>query len=1296
MKIERMTIPAPGIVGATHHRWVAILFGLVLLSSADLLWAQSDRGTITGTVTDPSGAVIVGATVTATNTATGVSTKVTTGSNGTFTIPLLQAGSYEVSAEQSGFKKSTETGLVLQIGDSIRADISMQLGSTAETVNVTGQSDAIQRDTSGRGNLIKSRDIEVLPIVSQREQRNPGFLLTLAPGVTGRGTVASTASGSSRQLNTTVNGSQSGSTEFHLDGAVIGQAGSLAGNFGLLFFPPEVVGEYKAMTLNPPAEYGQSGMGIATFSLRSGNNHFHASAWEYLRNEKLDARGFVPTGASRETPLNRQNEFGVTAGGRIVKDKLFFYAWYGGFRLSKEVGANSAETLPTAAMKAGNLSPYLIDPTPLGTDALGRPILTGAIYDPRCTRTVTAGQPDPGIPGNPLCPSTGLTATETTLIRDPFPGNIIPADRIDPVAKAMFDQFVDPPACSACRAGFVNNWTAVSKYAEPHNQYGGKIDYNLSDSHRFMGEFIWWRNRPVVGSRFPGAISDGSIQTHDQNIARFSHDWIIGPNIVNHWVLGFNRDFTDNFPDGGIDWPSKLGYAGVPQTGPGSTFPPLSIGGLSSYGPGGQGYSASNTFTFNDSLTYAKGRHTIKTGISYYQFHVNAFSVGDQSSRLTLNSGQSSLPGLFYSDSNALEAPFTGMGVASFLLGQVGLGGAQLVIAPVEDREGRYAGFVQDDFKVNSKLTLNLGLRYDLMRPVVNKKDQVSWFDPQVVNPDIGIRGALIFATPSRRNGAVTDFTNFGPRFGLAYSLSSKTVIRAGYGILYTAGQSQRSMGNSFNQVGFSAFNSVQTDQTFPGLPGFLPAFLLRDGWPANRFQPPPFKGPSSQNGFGPMSFGAFPGGGLNPDIQNWTFGIQRQFKGNVLFDVAYVGTKGTHLSSRLMSTNVMPTHFLTDRSLQYPIFDSSGVQFDVGHYIQSSIADPTVQALPVVQAMPISMGFDSNGNPANVHVPFPGFQALWINTVGAATLGQALRPFPQYGVDSLQPGGEAGGQMENNSEQVGVSTYHALQVQARRRFARGLNVLVSYTWSKTLTDAESQFSEFSGFTEDYYNRRGEKALSLNDYAHNLVFSYEYELPFGPGRKYVNSGGVSGKVLGGWIVAGVHQYQSGPPTQIVVGTSAFWPYAGAKGFLSRANVVPGVEKRSAAFLNGTWDPNRIDDTGSVFNFDAWTNPGADFKTKWNFGNAPRTDGAIHQFPYYNEDIAIIKRTNVTESVIVEFRADFLNLFNRTLYGFDQGGDQYGQIIGGGGNMGFGRGSFGHITSQGNFPREIQFGLRINY
>jgi len=1189
-------------------RFRILVAGLSLaLAISVVLSAQSNRGTITGTVTDPTGAAIVGVSVIGTNTGTGVTSKTTTGVNGNYTIPFLPVGTYQVSAEHPGFKKSVGDGVVVEVGQTARVDIGMQLGEISQTVEVQAEEPLLRRDTSDLGTVITGQQILDLPLLGHGEQRNPTFFMILVPGVTGRGMVNFDLSQFNiRSLSTTVSGSQSASTEWHLDGSIIAQAGELSGDPRNVGFPQDAVGEFKMTTVNAPAEYGHSAGGIASFTLKSGTNQLHGSLYEYFRNDALDARGFFPL----KTPTNKQNEFGATAGGPIRKDKTFFFGWYNGFRLNK-ARLQSLVTIPTTASKQGDLGAFL--GPQIGSDALGRPVFTGAIYDPLTTRKVRPGQVDLG---------TGLIATSDATIRDPFPGNRIPSQRFDRVAKNILPLFPEPTS-----SGIINNFKSQAADVVRTNQWGTKIDHAFSDNHKIYGSFVWSQlNAPGV-STIPGALSSAMPGTEGIRIFRLSQDSILRPNLINHVTLGFNRlrYGTNPTPDL-FGWPAKIGLTGV---NPNGVFPYLGIAGQENYGGTGIGYDAQNNFDVNESLSWIRGKHTLKFGFEYLKSQSNDVTTNRDTGSFNFSEGETGLPGFsVQSDSTG-----TGLGMASFLLGWVHGGGASVYASGNYERSGYYAGYVQDDFKWSRKLTFNLGLRYDLYRPTVDKYNHLAWVDMKLPNPAIGgFPGTMVFATPDRRTGVDQFNKGFAPRFGLAYNVNDKTVLRAGYGLFWAAGGYVRAIRGQYIQ-GYNSFNNLDSFDL-----GITPAFIFQDGWPASKFPAPPFIDPTT--GFNSGVHILDRDDGHPPYLQNYTLNLQRQLPRQILLDIAYVGNKGTRLQSRLIPTNQMDPKYLS-----------------LGRLLLADIADPAVQALPVVRGFPVD---PATGH----HVPFVGFQGIVGN---GATLGQALRLTPQYTQESNS-------QNRRFFEGTGVSNYHALQMKLEKRFSSGLSFLVAYTWSKTLTDAESQFSEFSGFTENPYNRKAEKSYSINDYPHNLVINYGYDLPFGPGKKFAKAGGATSKVVGGWRIAGIQQYQSGGPS-IVNTSQPFWPYEGANGFMARPNVVPGVEQKSAALLSGHFDPNR----DTMFNPKAWEDP-----APFTFGNGPRTYGGLRRFAYLNEDISIIKRTSVNDRTSIEFRADFLNVFNRTIFGLGTGGDQYGTAL----NT--------LINSQSNYPREIQFGLKINY
>jgi hypothetical protein len=1158
---------------------------------------------------------MVGVSVTATNSGTGVASKAITGESGSFTITLLSVGTYQVSAEHPGFKRFVVSGIAVEIGQTARLDIAMQLGEISETLQVQGEEPLLLPSTSDLGTVVTRQEFQDLPLVGQREVRNPTFFMILVPGVTGRGTATAVFDQfNTRMFSTTVSGSQSGSTEFHLDGSIIASAGEFSADPRNVGFPPDAVSGFKMITLNAPAEYGRSGGGIASFTTRSGTNQLHGSVYEYFRNDALDARGFF----AATTPLNRQNEFGVTVGGPIHKDKTFFFGWFNGFRMHQ--AKPIIVTVPTDAMKHGDFSSYVTGKTQIGSDALGRPVFQSAIYDPLTTRRVAVGHIDP---------VTGLVATTDATIRDPFPGNIIPSNRFDRVANNVVPLFPEPNL-----PGVVNNLRVQPVNMNQVNGWGTKIDHALTNEHKINASFAWSRLNTLSGSPYPGALST-TIPTADNiRIFRLSADSVLRPNLINHATFGFNRWRSATDPTGDVfGWPAKIGLTGVNENG---LFPGLNIeqGDVQSYGGTAIAYDAQSNFDVNESLSWIKGKHSLKFGFEYLKMMSNDVnSVGDSgldSGSFSFNSRQTALP----------DFP-TGQGMASFLLGMAYSGDVYVHTSGNYERSGYYAGYAQDDFKVTPRFTLNYGLRYDLYRPTVDKFNHLAWVDRTAPNPALGgFPGTMVFATPDRRTGVDQFNKGFAPRFGLAYSLNDKTVVRAGYGLFWAAGGYIRANRGNYIQ-GYNSFNFL------PSPDDIGPAFILQEGWPASRFHAPPFIDPTY--GFNSAVYILDRDDAHPPYLQNWTLNIQRQLPGQVLLDLAYVGNKGTRLQSRLMPTNQMDPRYLS-----------------LGELLYRDIANPEVQTLPVVQAMPVD---PTTGH----HVPFVGFESQITRT----TLYQALRPLPQY----LE---ESNSQIRRFYEGTGLSTYHAFQLKVDKRFSRGLSFLVAYTWSKTLTDAESQFSEFSGFTADAYNRKAEKSYSINDYPHNLVIHYGYELPFGLGKRFMNTRGVASKVVGGWKIAGIQQYQSGAPsTMNLLGvhdfTSTFenplWPYEGTNNFMARPNMVPGVNPKSAAVLSSDFDPAK----------DMLINPAAfSMPDKYTFGNAPRTLGNARWFAYLNEDISVIKRTSVNERVTVEFRTDFLNIFNRTVFGLGTGGDQYGSTLTHLGN------------NQSNTPREIQFGLKINY
>ena len=1224
---------------------ILLIIGLVLMASS--AWAQVDRGTLTGITTDPSGAVIPGVAISVTNEATGVVTHVVTSSAGVYTASSLPAGTYSLAAEKEGFKKYVQRGIVVGVGDTLRADVALAIGGKTETVTVTGQAPLLQRESADLGNVVTGQEVEELPLTSVGDQRTPASFMKLAPGVTGRGN-STGGPGSNQYMTTSVGGSIVSSTTLKLDGADFPTATGFEGNLNALQIPPDAIGEFNLQATNPSAEYGRSVGGTASFVMKSGSNKIHGSAYEYVRNTALNANQWFtnasqpgceangvttpPTGYTGALAacksLYKQNEFGATAGGAIKKDKLFIFGYYDGFRLIDSNASSSETYIPTAAQLQGN---FTVDPN------------LPTLYDPISHTTC----------GTEIC------------------NNIVNPSFIDPVSAKIIPLFPKPNSSGVGVVGGVPTFTGLdysSTSANPLsvNMWGLKGDYNINDNNRLAVTFATGKNStpniPSIPPPLQGGDQPSINQTRDY---RANWSLTLRPTLINQLTLSFDQWDSGQQPissyGGKNNWIQYLGLKGLAPL-YGTEFPQVNLGGYAFDGGGGAGFTNTHGEGIQDSLTWVKSKHTVKMGFQYMKQAENSVSSGRSNGYFQFLPDQVG--------SAAGGNGNSGYATASFLLGIANEEQASYIYANSYDRVGYIAAFAQDDYKITKKLTVNLGVRWDLFQPDFQKYYHKGWVDPSMPNTAISpnLEGAFVTASPSDPTGVNTYKHNFSPRIGLAYALNNKTVVRAGYGIMYGQGNATQLSGSSFVQ-GFNGNYDLSsgdihwsTDSAVPYHSSFSPGTFLGGGTPRH-------------------SAGSLielqRSDGLPPYAQNFNFTIERQLPGQTTLTVGYVGNTGIHLPSRgLAPMDKMPPQYLSygPQSETFNWIDpENGPQSQSTSLLLLPISSPIVQSTAPVAAMPVD---PVTGN----HSPFNGFEALYPTSVdshgnvsGVGTMGQALRQQPQYQG------------LHRYYESLGVSTYNALQVKLDKRFSNGLTLLVSYAWSKTLTDGGSNFSTFSsefGSTTQF-NRKDQKGVGFEDIPNNLSISYIYELPFGLGKKFANQGGVVNQVIGGWKISGILTYQGGLPINFDASPSSIPDGLEDQGH-GNANQILGVPLRSPT-ANGHFDPHQDE----LINEAAFAVP-----QEWTFGTMTPTTGAIRNFGYYNEDISIMKdwSFNVVKDtpMTLRFNADFFNIFNRTVFG------QSGQNGAYASEPYVNYPGFGALGGQTNNPRQVQFALRLKW
>ncbi len=1157
---------------------------ILLFASAAGLRAQTTNGNIQGTVTDPSGSAVVGANVTGRNLDTGLSIATVTSDAGLYSLANLPPGRYSVTVEGPSLKKYTREGVTVQTGSTATLDVAMQLGGVSENVTVTADATQLDTATSDIGATVQNSLVQNLPLEVSGTVRNPVQFITLVPGFVGN---VDNNPGSNSSDDFKVNGGQEGGTDILVDGVSISLVSpNTQWNKGV---STDAVQEFKVLQSNFSPEYGQSGDGIISLTLKSGTNNLHFSVYDYYRNRALDANSWTNNTNGSPKSVNTQNDFGATVGGPIRfphiyngRDKTFFFFAYEGFRF--KTGSSNLRTFPNEALRAGDFSSLLP---------------TTQLYDP--------------------------------VTHDPIPGNILTNDpNYTPSTVVSNILALLPPTSGAVGNNVLD--TTVTKTTA--NLFDIKIDHNFSDKHRISGGFDY-DNTNTGGASDLGPLF-GSTGPQNTRYARFSDNYIFSPSVVNQFLFGFSRRYRAELAGTiGQNYPEKIGLTGVQNT----TFPCVKFTGASYeniLNNCGDSEFADNVYQMDDSVSWVKGKHNFKFGgeLRMLQFNVR---------RLTQASGEF--------DFNAQETSLNGVGgdpLASALFGLVNTSTLNYgAFSGVRYKDISF--YAQDTYKLRPRLTINYGLRYDFDLPAKEAFNRFSAVDPNLPNPGAGgIPGAYTYfgAGPGRNDRSrPQDIYKkaFGPRVGFAYSINDKTVFRGGYGIFYQPLKE----GSFADQDGLGFFNR-QTISPTNGGPIQIDNGVTRVFPDSGPFTP---EGQNGSNGVILVPRNS----GRPADIQTWNLDIQRQITSNLMVSVAYVGSKGTHLPA----LNIIPNQV-------NPSFLSLGNDL-------------------TMDSSCLTLGTCPNAIAAGITLPYAGF---------TGQINQLLRPFPQYG-DFAQ---------EDNSftpDRTGNSTYHAMQLQVDKRMSNGLSFLVSYTVSKNLTDADSSGPGVSGFIgtnefigQNSYQRSAEKAVSQLDTPQALVASFVYELPVGQGKRFMNHGGVSDRVLGGWYASTILSYKSGTPTEVYAqcnGTAGDVLFAGCHFTgAARVNVIPGVNQ-----TNKSSDFNP--ETTPFWNAAAFAVP-----DPLTFGNEPRSLAGARTFGSRNEDVTFGKKTRLFgEKATIDFRAEFFNIFNRHIYQPSVGDHKLNEPfipLGAPGCNGpdqhFSCG-FGSITNASG-PRTIQFALKIQY
>ena len=921
---------------------------LLPLVISSIALAQTNNGAIAGSVVDPTGAGVDGATVTARNTATGQvsTTKVIAGS---YRFPSLLIGKYEVNVTAQGFNGSKQTGVDVQVSSTTAVNFTLQVGDVAQSLTVSSEGSSIQSESSDIGTTVDTRQVVELPLAlgGVGAMRSPEAFVFLTPGATGPGT----GNSNNGIFISKIGGGQNFGNEILLDGASILRTEN-GSSFDEAAPSVEAIQEFRVITSTLPAEYDRTTGGIESFTIKNGTNRFHGTAYDIFRNDALDANTWfnnarlaqcAPSDALCQSnnlrPKDKKNDYGVNLGGPVWIPKLyngrdktfFFFNWE---QYQENRGGTNIANVPTLAERGGNFSEILTNQQ-IGTNTCdGSPIFQGQIFDPQTQRTGPGGVP----------------------CRTAFPSNIIPANRISQVSKNFLSYYPQPTS-----SGTISNFTFSDANPLFNTTYQIRIDHNFSDNSKFYASYHSRENARYTNTRvFPDPVDpNGWNQDFITHYGRVGWDYIFSATLLNHLNVGYNRTNSINLAPavtlaeaGNFAWASKLGIGNITGV-VGHQFPNVNVGeGVPRLGIGNNDDNIDNGERFNDAVSWTKGKHNLAFGVDFRNQLYSTFAAGTDSGVYNFGRAQTAATPNLTSNS--------GNGIASFLLGQLGSANRRISGHVARWTQPYFAVYVKDDFKLRPNFTVNLGIRWNLDVPRKESHDNTSNFSPTAPNPAANGRpGALVFGETCNCNAkwADTYYNAWAPRFGFAWTpgvLKSSVVIRGGYGIFYSPLQYTDFGGNQ--QQGYISTPNLNSADAYS------PVFQWDNGFPDVPL--PPSSDPSQTNGQGGTNY-IKPEYGRPGMIQSWSFQIQKQIGSTMVGTIGWVGSHATHLRSAIENVNnIDPTYF--------------------------SLGDALLQ--------PVS------NNTAGVGLPYPSFSPT-------SQVQQALRPFPQYQylfTDTLQNGGSS------------------------------------------------------------------------------------------------------------------------------------------------------------------------------------------------------------------------------------------------------------------------------------------------